>query len=617
MHKKALRTTLSVVLFLGTLVGFQYGAVSQAVAAVATCAQGGTCSVGDVGPGGGKVFYASVGTFNCGQNFAQLCNYLEAAPKTWSGSGSDPNYFWQLGSLQTVNISNISDETVPNNSDAAIGLGYRNSINIVNSGNGANSAAGAARAYLGGGKSDWYLPNNAEMNLLCQWARGVIQNVATVCSGGSSNSDFVNRDYWTSSEFNGSIAWRTWMSAGNQTPGEKNLVDSNYAVRPVRAFSRSCAGGGTCIVGDTGPGGGTVYYVAPSTFACGPTLAITCKYLEAAPQNWNTYIPEPSSVWSTITTGSISAGGTAIGTGFKNTLAIISKGAGTSPAGERVRAYQGVGPVPVSDWYMASIDEIQVMFQSVGSLGFYSYTYASSSEEWDSTFNRYNILYYSQGGGGNRSSFPKVSSGSPIMVVVKPVRAFSATELTYTPRTINFSEASIAASYFITDPAPTLIANVSAGSGLATFTSSTPGVCTINSSSGTVLFVSAGSCTVSASIPSDYNFAAATTTKTFQVSKLASTIGFSLSNPTATYRQPITITLNSETAGKISLRANGKAVNGCINIAILVSRSCTFKPSSHGQVSLVVLFKPNDSASYLPTSSTVFNIPVLARTGYR
>ena len=52
----------------------------------------------------------------------------------------------------------------------------------------------------------------------------------------------------------------------------------------------SCANGGTCVVGDIGPGGGAEFYADEGGFACGPDLTLTCKYLEAAPtdgaQKW-------------------------------------------------------------------------------------------------------------------------------------------------------------------------------------------------------------------------------------------------------------------------------------------------------------------------------------------
>jgi LysM repeat protein len=52
----------------------------------------------------------------------------------------------------------------------------------------------------------------------------------------------------------------------------------------------SCANGGVCALGNTGPGGGKVFYVAPTTFTCGANLELTCKYLEASPIAYNSEI---------------------------------------------------------------------------------------------------------------------------------------------------------------------------------------------------------------------------------------------------------------------------------------------------------------------------------------
>jgi Protein of unknown function (DUF1566) len=64
----------------------------------------------------------------------------------------------------------------------------------------------------------------------------------------------------------------------------------------------SCADGGVCVVGDTGPGGGKVFYVASEAFAsagsdcntAGVGGISTCKYLEAAPSDQSSGI-----VWAT------------------------------------------------------------------------------------------------------------------------------------------------------------------------------------------------------------------------------------------------------------------------------------------------------------------------------
>jgi DNA-binding protein len=124
-----------------------------------------------------------------------------------------------------------------------------------------------------------------------------------------------------------------------------------------------------------------------------------------------------------------------------------------------------------------------------------------------------------------------------------------------------------------------------------------------------------GTCRLSVSIADDGTYAAATNTYIFTVTKASPAITFELSGgiSSLTYRTPTTITLFSATAGKISLKANGKAVSGCVNLAITTSRSCIVKASSHGQVALQVIFTPTNTANYSVTSTSNVNIPVKNR----
>jgi len=119
-------------------------------------------------------------------------------------------------------------------------------------------------------------------------------------------------------------------------------------------------------VGQAGPGGGTVFYVATTAFSCGPTLTATCTYLEAAPSGWNTGA-DPSLTWATNVnnnrTTTVPAPGaiqTAIGTGYQNSNAIVAQtgNVAASSAAVAARAYRGNS---LTDWYLPSRDELNQM----------------------------------------------------------------------------------------------------------------------------------------------------------------------------------------------------------------------------------------------------------------
>ena len=214
--------------------------------------------VGGAGPGGGLIYYVNDAGFSCGATYSSTgsptggkCKYLEVAPNGWD-SGSDPTKQWATGTSSSGNasldVSGITNDGSEYNNILGVGLGYQNSIAIVTQ-NGAaynansnNYAAGAARAYSGGSKTDWYLPTTAELNLLCQWARGVAPSVTTACTGGSINSatygagsaGFRGESYWSSSERGASLAWDQYFHTGRQFSIYGK--GATAYVRPVRAF---------------------------------------------------------------------------------------------------------------------------------------------------------------------------------------------------------------------------------------------------------------------------------------------------------------------------------------------------------------------------------------------
>jgi len=208
--------------------------------------------VGDRGPGGGFIYYVNQSGFDCGATYSSTgsptggkCKYLEVAPDGWNG-GSDPQKVWAVTAYQNTDVSAITNESFPWNSGLGVGLGYKNSIAIVAQNGAYNAssndyAAGAARAYAGGSKSDWYLPSNAELNLLCLWQRGLAPLVTATCSGGSLNSatygassaGFTNNTFWSSSEGSLTYSIRIHFVGGGTTQFEKYQTQR---VRPVRAF---------------------------------------------------------------------------------------------------------------------------------------------------------------------------------------------------------------------------------------------------------------------------------------------------------------------------------------------------------------------------------------------
>ena len=177
----------------------------------------------------------------------------------------------------------------------------------------------------------------------------------------------------------------------------------------------ACASGGLCVVGDTGPGGGIVFYVhANGTFACGETLNQNCTYLEVAP-----FGDEVQRTWATggNQNAAVSgADGTAIGTGEQNTADIVAQSGNVAVTSAAVYCSELVSGGQ-SDWFLPSKDELNLMYTNLHSAstplgGFSTVGYWSSSEDDDSYAGIQHFSGYQASGG-------KVST-----YYVRPVRAF-------------------------------------------------------------------------------------------------------------------------------------------------------------------------------------------------
>jgi hypothetical protein len=172
-------------------------------------------------------------------------------------------------------------------------------------------------------------------------------------------------------------------------------------------------------VGQTGPGGGKVFYVATTPFACGATLSVTCTYLEAAPTAGASAWTDATYAWSGTTNVLIGTTSTSIGTGLKNTLAMVTQSATAGKAGTASRAYRG--PNGLDDWFLPSKDELNEMYEQralMDGLVASDYYWTSSEADIDrSWFQRmYGTLFQPNSGGS--------PPGKAASWYVRPIRAF-------------------------------------------------------------------------------------------------------------------------------------------------------------------------------------------------
>ena len=207
-------------------------------------------TIGQTGPGGGKVFYVATTAFSCGPTLAATCTYLEAVPFGWmteldfKGDTVDVNRNWSEST--PVDLQRGPFGTTGGTA-TAIGSGYQNTKAMFDVGNDntAVSAGALAFAYTvtvsGVVYDDWYLPSKDELNQMCKWQRGItgeaLTNLATVCTGGTINSGVgaqgFDGDYWTSTEIHDFGVWRQSFVTGVQAGAAKQ---EGGRVLPIRAF---------------------------------------------------------------------------------------------------------------------------------------------------------------------------------------------------------------------------------------------------------------------------------------------------------------------------------------------------------------------------------------------
>jgi len=96
-----------------------------------------------------------------------------------------------------------------------------------------------------------------------------------------------------------------------------------------------------------------VFYVDSDGFACGPTLNLTCTYLEAAPAGWHGG-EDPTRAWSGNTDTTVGTSGL-LGHGYANTLAATAQDSTPDRAITLAHDYANDGRV---DWFLPSRQEL-------------------------------------------------------------------------------------------------------------------------------------------------------------------------------------------------------------------------------------------------------------------
>ncbi|MCH9677296.1 MAG: hypothetical protein K0U30_06715 [Actinomycetia bacterium] len=154
----------------------------------------------------------------------------------------------------------------------------------------------------------------------------------------------------------------------------------------------TCAEGGACAVGDTGPGGGIVFYVASSPFTCAPDRGFRCTYLEAGTPIGKSYLCDPNT-YSQLRPYD------GIGLGSQNTYLAIDCPDGT------LQAVKDMTAGGKSDWFVPSRDEMQLAYDNREVIGLSvgkNFAYWSSSlgnaggtaETFRTDINYWNSNYY-------------------------------------------------------------------------------------------------------------------------------------------------------------------------------------------------------------------------------
>lgn len=176
-------------------------------------------SIGHTGPGGGVIFMVPA----TGANSTN--EYFESATSGWNGVATDSIAQWCNITSTYLGSLGVAPQLL------TIGSGQSNTTAMVRAGNCTSGAANVARAYMGGSKTDWYLPSLNELQEMYT-QRATIGGFVQMPEPGTARTFST---YWSSSEDSSATFYgRSWSFATNGTDNWSKPL--KYGVGPIRSF---------------------------------------------------------------------------------------------------------------------------------------------------------------------------------------------------------------------------------------------------------------------------------------------------------------------------------------------------------------------------------------------
>jgi hypothetical protein len=155
-----------------------------------------------------------------------------------------------------------------------------------------------------------------------------------------------------------------------------NSFSGSGSIAGAGSLSIIASGPVVYSVGDTGPGGGTIYYDAESQQSWG-------RWLEYAPNGWFGGNSDPVMPFGAVDYNNIINTSMEIGYGSLNTSAMVEKDPDTSRAGGATTSYSSNTK---SDWFLPSTNELIALYNYVNNNNISGFTRATFDENYWSSF---------------------------------------------------------------------------------------------------------------------------------------------------------------------------------------------------------------------------------------